>query len=313
MMGRRGARRRVRRDFRPALEGRLEERNFTSVLTPAARLLQRRAALVERFARMPRGNVSGFPADGGSAIALTDSDSERFRVTVANAGTVRAQRGTMGSVFLVLQGTQDNSEVDVTLINYPQQTRGNHQFVFPRTLWDRRINLAGVDVTNGRLGGFFGFGTANLSGAFNYPGAETIDRLAFANLLPGASIRTGGDLNTLDIHDDVTLSGANTGIFIGRDLNLFNVSGNVTLSDGAQIVIGRDVGAEVQLPKGTGLGGRGIRIMGNLTINPGSTLTIQRNVVGQIFIQGNLVGASRLLVDGSVPPGNIIVSGTITP
>ncbi len=312
MIGDRGERRRVRRAFRPTVDGKLEERNFTSSLTPAARLLQRRALLVERFARMPRGNVSSFPADGGSAIALTDSDSERFRVTVANAGTVRAQRGTMGSVFLVLQGTQDNSEVDVTIIGYPQQTQGNHKFVFPRTLWDRRINLAGVDVVNGRLGGFFGFGTANLSGPFEYRGAETLDRIALANMLPGASIRTGGDLNTLDIHDNVTLTGAGRGIFIGRDLNLMNVSGDVTITDGAQFVIGRDVGAEVQLPKGTGLGGRGIRIMGNLTIGEGSTLTIQRNVVGQIFIQGNLTGASRLIVEGAVPPGNIIVSGTIT-
>jgi hypothetical protein len=313
MLGDRNGRRRVSRAFQPALNERLEERNFTSMLTPAARALQRRANLTTQLSRIPRGTVSGFPANGGSTIALTDSDSERYHVVVANAGTVRAQPGTMGTVFLALQGTQDNTTVDITIIGYPFQRQGNHTFVFPRTLWDRRLNLAGVDVTNGRIGGFFGFSTASLSGPFINRGADAIDRIALGNLFPGASIQTAGDINTLDIHQDVDLSGAGTGIFVGRDLNLFNVAGNMTIKNGANVIIGRDIGAEAQLPKGTGLGGRGVRIIGNLTIGEGSTFTVNRNLVGQIFIQGNLDGASRLIVNGFAPPGGIIVSGTVTP
>lgn len=321
MLRDRDARRRVRRAFVPSINERLEERNFTSQLTPGARLLQRRAILIERFARMQRGFVNSFTAGGGSEVALTDIDGERYRVAVAsptnqttvqNAGTVQAARGTGGSVFLVIQGTREDTTVDVTPIGYPLVTQGNHKFVFPRKLWDRRINLAGVDVVSGKLGGFFGYQTTNLSGRLINRGTDSVDRVALAALLPDAAIETGGDLNTLDILGDADFSGTTAGMNIGRDLNAMNVGGNLTIRDGAQLIIGRDVGAEAQPPKGTGPAGRGIRVMGNLTIAEGSTLTIRRNLVGQIFVQGNLTGASRLIVEGAAAPNSVVVSGNIT-
>ena len=59
-------------------------------------------------------------------------------------------------------------------------------------------------------------------------------------------------MNTLDVLNGITLSG--TSINIGRDLNLLNVGGNISLSDGSQFNIGRNLGLVSQPPKGTGTG-----------------------------------------------------------
>ena len=47
---------------------------------------------------------------------------------------------------------------------------------------------------------------------------RAVDRIAFESLKPGASIVTGGDVNTLDVFNNLTIGGG-PGIAIGRDLN----------------------------------------------------------------------------------------------
>ena len=91
-----------------------------------------------------------------------------------------------------------------------------------------------------------------LSGPLVASGTTAIDRIAFDAILPGASITTGGDVNTLDVLNGITLTG--TKINIGRDLNLLNVGGNIDLSNGSQFNIGRNLGLVSQPPKGTGTG-----------------------------------------------------------
>ena len=60
----------------------------------------------------------------------------------------------------------------------------------------------------------------------------TIDRIAFNAIMPGASILTGGTVNTLDVYQGITLN-TGTSIQIGRDLNLLNVGGDIDLSNGS--------------------------------------------------------------------------------
>ena len=61
-------------------------------------------------------------------------------------------------------------------------------------------------------------------------------------------------MKTLDVLNGIDLSGSGTGINIGRDLNLLNVGGGITLSNGANFIIGRNLGLVSQPPKGTGTG-----------------------------------------------------------
>ena len=116
------------------------------------------------------------------------------------------------------------------------------------------MNIGQITINSGSIGGILGFQSAALSGPLVSNGPGAIDRIAFSQLLPGASITTGGDVNTLDVLTGAALSGAGTGVFIGRDLNLLNVGGDLTLSNGAVFSIGRNLGLLPQPPKGTGTG-----------------------------------------------------------
>ncbi len=157
-------------------------------------------------------------------------------------------------------------------------------------------------------------------------GTGTIDRIAFESILPGASITTGGDLNTLDVLNGADLSGAGTGIFIGRDLNLLNVGGDLQLSNGAVFSIGRNLGLTAQPPKGTGTGSNvltlnfnsitgsitaitlppavGSFIQGNVIIDTanGSSFLIGGNIFNTMYIQGGVIGFSGMLVNTATSP-----------
>lgn len=304
---------RVRRTLVPSVDGGLEQRAYTSVLTPASQLLQMRAALVAQRAAARQGHVQGFTAAGGRSRMITDVDGDRFRADALYFGVVRVQTAASGQAGIVVQGSAEYTELEIKESRPQTLPNTAHSFHYRKALRDGILKVGLIDFANGEARGVFGYGTVELTGPLNIKGTQVVDRIALLRLSPMASITTGGDLNTLDILTDVTLSGAGTGIFVGRDLNWFNVNGNVTLSDGAQIVIGRDVGLTAQAAKGTGPAGQGILIKGNLVINPGSSVVINRNIVGPIVIQGDLVGASRLIVNGNVPPGGIVVGGTVTP
>ena len=140
-------------------------------------------------------------------------------------------------------------------------------------------------------------------------------------------------MNTLDVLNGANLSGAGTGIFIGRDLNLLNVGGNLTLSNGAVFSIGRNLGLVSQPPKGTGTGSNvlllnfnqprrtprspchcrrvGSFIQGNVVINPGSEFLIGENIVNPMYIEGGINGTSRLMVNAGTPPASPRVRPTL--
>jgi hypothetical protein len=137
-------------------------------------------------------------------------------------------------------------------------------------------------------------------------------------IMPGASIQTGGDLNTLDVLTNLTLNGGTDIIKIGRDLNLLNVGGNITLSGGSKIQIGRDLGLVLQPPKGTGTGTNVLSlnvplvgptasptqqqavipvstyIQGDVTINATSEFRVVHKVDSQMYMGGLLSGNGKL-------------------
>lgn len=306
-------RRRPRRAFAPSLQERLEDRNFTSTLTPASTLLAARASVIAARAAGRGGHVQAFTTSGGRGREVTDVDNERFRVQALYNGAVRVQTAASGQAGIVVQGSSDHTEIEIRPSQRPHVDQKAHTFGTYRPYADGVLKIGQLDFSNGLAKGVFGYRTADLYGPLRAAGTSVVDRIALNRMAPGATIQTGSDLNTLDIYTDVNLSGANTGIYVGRDLNAFNVNGDVTLSNGANIVVGRDVGAFAQAAQGTGPGGKGIVIKGNMTINPGSQFIIERNVSGPIVIYGNLVGASRITVKGGIVSGGIQVAGTITP
>ena len=113
--------------------------------------------------------------------------------------------------------------------------------------------------------------------------------------MPGASIQTGGDLNTLDVLTNLTLNG-------GTDI----------------IKIGRDLGLVLQPPKGTGTGTNVLSlnvplvgttasptqqqavipvstyIQGDVTINATSEFRVVHKVDRQMYMEGLLSGDGKL-------------------
>jgi hypothetical protein len=110
----------------------------------------------------------------------------------------------------------------------------------------------------------------------------------------------------------ITLTG--TDINIGRDLNLLNVGGNISLSDGSEFNIGRNLGLVSQPPKGTGTGTNVLSL--NFTSVSNSIVNVTIPAVGS-YIQGDVIidPASSFNI-GTNSQGNIVntmyVEGTTT-
>lgn len=307
--------------------------NLVLPVGAGAAILQTRAVLAQRLGIGSRGVVSGFTTDSGRAITLTDTDGERYRVRVLNGGTVRAQPMPGGRVGLIVQGTGPNSELEIIRINsFIPFRQSAHQFSFRQAFQNQMLDVGLIEVATGEIRGVFGFGTTNLSGPLNIGDGTgqtgTVDRIALKSLSPGASIRVDGTLNTLDVLEGVEMGGATGGIFVGRDLNAFNVLGGpLVLRDNASIRIGRDLGLQAQGPDGTGPGGQGLRVAGDLTINPGSVFFINRNLGAQVgldagtnqiqltngefSIRGFFNGTSRLGVGGSIFANLDFIGGAV--
>ena len=148
-------------------------------------------------------------------------------------GTVRAYPMSGGRVGIIVDGSTQNTELAINPLGEPQKTGFAHSFAYGESNRSHVLNVGQITINSGEIGAVLGFQDTELSGPLVSNGTGAIDRIAFESLLPGASITTGGDVNTLDILNGADLSGAGTGVFIGRDLNLLNVGGTLDLSDGA--------------------------------------------------------------------------------
>jgi len=299
---RKDTRRADRRALKPTLDGRLEARVVLSTLSAFAH------AHVNAHAHGPRTPVPTqiLTGAGGRKVRVGMSDGEYFDASISNGGTIRARRLPGGRVALNVFGSTLQSELVIEPVAKPARKGLAHQYAPNYGQFTHVLNVGAINIKSGTIGKVLGYRTVDLSGPLTIPnGPDTpVDRIAFYNLLPGASISTGGDVNTLDVYNNADLSGDGTGINIGRDLNWYYSTGNLSLSNGANFVVGRDIGLAPQASKGTDPGGQGALILGNVSIDTSSSLVIGRNLAATFLVDGNFSGAAQVYVGGTTTGGS---------
>lgn len=307
---RKDTRRADRRALKPTLDDKLETRVVLSTFSAFSH--------VHTLAHPTREPVPNqiLTAAGGRKVRIGMTNGEYFDASLTNGGTIRARRLPGGRVALNVRGSTVQSELVIEPVAKPARPGLAHQFAPNYGNFTHVLNVGAINIQSGTIGKILGYRTVDLSGPVtidNDPNTP-IDRIAFYNLLPGASITTGSDLNTLDIYNDADLSGVGTGINIGRDLNWFYSTGNLNVSDGATFTVGRDVGLTAQASKGTDPGGQGALIVGNVTVDPSSTFVIGRNLAAPFRVDGNFTGVDQVTVGGTVTgSAGFVVLGTQTP
>ena len=234
-------------------------------------------------------------------------------------GTIRAYAMSGGRVGLIVDGTTNQTELDISPYPFHQRKGYAHSFSYGQTNQSHVLNVGQITVNSGVIAAINGFHTADLSGPLVVSGTQAVDRLSFDALLPGASIQTGGDLNTLDVLNGVNLN-SGPGIVIGRDLNLINVGQDLNLSNGASLRVGRFIGLTPQPAKGTATGanflavnqallGTGIStvvpslsafIQGNMIIGPGSVFSATNGIANSSLVNGSILSPSVFLINGAL-------------
>jgi hypothetical protein len=237
-------------------------------------------------------------------------------------GTVRAYAMPGGRVGIIVDGSTQNTELTINPLGQRQYKGYAHSFAYGEATRYHLLNIGQLTVTSGQIGAIEGFQTAMLSGPLTVPGTVSVNRIAFEAILPGASITTGGDLQTLDVLTNMDLSGPGTGVNIGRDLNLLNVGTGITVSNDANFLIGRNLGLVPQPPKGTGTGTNilslnftnvsnsiitvsippvGSFIQGNVAVAPGSVFAMGGVIYNTMYVEGSVTGYSRIFVQYGTP------------
>jgi hypothetical protein len=301
-------------------------------------------------AKVPRGNgIATEVAHGGASVIIATPDGSRFIVQVTqfiptpggsegstspNAqnpiqgavpgsssstgaivpvqplGTVRAYGMSGGRVGIIIDGSTIQTEVDISDYPFHQRKGYAHSFAYGQANQTHILNIGQITVNSGVISAINGFHTADLSGPLTISSTQPVDRLSFNALLPGASITTGGDVNTLDILNGVDLD-SGSGITVGRDLNLLNVGQNLDLSNGASLTVGRFLGLVPQPAKGTSTGANFLATTQALVGTGTSTVVPSLSA----YIQGNVnVGAGSVIsVTNGIPNTTIVnTSGQIT-
>ena len=276
-----------RHAFQPSLDGRLESRKLMA------------AAITSRVAY------------GGQLSLIKDTDGERYGVLITGGGVVHAKPMSGGRVELIVLGSTDLSVLSINPYVPPRVKGLAHTFPVKYAHQDGLLHIGSILIESGKISEIDGYHTADLSGPINISGNGVVNRIAFQSLKPGAMIATSPDttLNTLDVLNNIDLSGG-PGIALGRDLNSFSVGGNLTLSGGSSIVVGRDLGLMPQAAQGTGPGTQGALVQGNVVINDGSTLTIQRTLQGIFLVNGTFTGSNNVQI--SFGGNNLVARGGFT-
>ena len=249
-------------------------------------------------------------ASGGMGTLIQDVDGELWTAYLDDpldkrspAGTIRAFPDTGGRVKLVVDGTTENTELDIE--PYPRIRPRNQAHAFSAQLGrqDKALGVSSIEITSGKINSILGYRTVNLSGKITIAGDNPVSRIALNSIQPGASIITGGDLNTLNVYNSAVFDGPG-GISVGRDLNWMTVYGNLEFRNGANLLVGRDIGLNLQPDKGTSTGGKGALINGNMYISAGSSMQVGRSLDYPFLIQGRLDGANHI----TIPSGGSYLS-----
>ncbi len=236
-------------------------------------------------------------------------------------GTVRVYAMPNGEVGIIVDGSTKNTELTINPLPHPIPKGYAHSYAYGMSGETHILNIGQITVNSGEIGAIDGFQTANLSGPLVVSGTATVDRISFDALLPGASIKIGGDLNTLDVLNGVQLTSGHS-IDIGRDLNLINVGQNLDLSGGGSIHVHRFLGTTPQPPKGTATGSNFLSLnqslvgTGTSTIVPSLAGYIQGNIMlganGKFTVVGGIVESTPVTTTAESAPNVVLVNGMVT-
>ena len=287
-------RKRDRRAFRPGMDGQadqaLESRFMLSTASVSIQTLP--------LGPVPLGNTTQIQARvafGGKIAKIRDTDLELYNVDLLGNGRIRAMPMSGGRVELIVDGSDANTIIAVDPVGRKFHKGTAHIFPPRAALGDNLLHIGAIKVTSGKIGQILAYQTADLSGPITVVGTAPVDRIAFFSYKPGASIVTGGDLNTLDSFNNLSLGGG-PGIAIGRDLNWMFVGGNLSIGAGSSFVVNRDIGLATQPAKGTDTGGVGAHIEGNLTIQPTGSFVVGRSIQNLFLIDGAFIGFNHAQV-----------------
>ncbi len=304
-------------------------------------------------ARIPRGvGIATQVARGGASAIIATPDGSRFIIQVtqfiptpggsqgaspnaqnaiqgttpgANSpvqplGTVRAYGMSGGRVGIIIDGSTNQTEVDISPYPFHMRKGYAHSFAYGQANESHILNIGQITVNSGIIAAINGFHSANLSGPLVISSTQPVDRLSFNAIRPGASITTGGDLNTLDVLTGITLDTA-PGIVIGRDLNLLNVGQNIALSNGGSITVKRFLGLVPQPAKGTATGANFLATIQSLVGTGTSTIvpSLSAYVQGNVFIgDGSVISVGNGIPNTSIPgagaqaaPSILLINGSL--
>lgn len=318
------------RSFRPCVvHETLEERALMAVTVlqqPAIQSQFPRAVSsnpnAKNFVRMGNGYTSihirsrkvvSYTASGGMATLIQDIDGEKWVAWLNDpmqrnlpAGTIRAIPDSGGRVKLLVDGTNENTELIVEPFTPMRPRNQSHQFAAQLGRQDKLLHVSDIMISSGKIGSILGYRTFDLSGTVSIPGDVGVWRIAVNSIEPGASIITGGDLNSLNVYNSAVFDGG-TGLKVGRDLNWMTINGNLEFRNGAQMIVGRDIGLNPQPDKGTSPGGQGAYVGGNTYIAPTSTLQVGRALDAVFLTQGRFDGINHVAIPAG--GGNLIAYG----
>lgn len=305
-----------RRSFQPSLaDDRLESR----------RLLSRNGIPV------PQAYVTGYTVDRGRGAIIILPTGETFKVKatdspfLANGGPTVRFRPYRGQVDLFVYGSTVNTALEIDPQPHPPNLKlpkhsdaayyaRQHEFPLGTVKDTGILPIHNIVVKTGRIGAIYAYRTADLYGSIVSTDTTPIQRIALADIQPGASISAGGDINILDVYNNATF--ANGGyLAVGRDLNWFNVGNSVTIGPGSAIGVSRDIGLSAQPPNGTDPGGQGGLIGGNLAIAPGGRFLIGRSLDAPFNVIGSTSGAAGIafLAGANHGQNNFTSRGGFTP
>ena len=155
------------------------------------------------IAEGPNGQAGN--ASSATATSLVSQQNGNYPQPI---GTVRAYAMPGGRVGIIVDGSTANTDLTINPLGQPQKKGFAQSFAYGEAGRVHLLNIGQLTVTSGQIGAIEGFQDAELSGPLTVAGTSPIDRIAFDAILPGASITTGGDVQTLDVLNNIDLSGS---------------------------------------------------------------------------------------------------------
>ena len=216
-------------------------------------------------------------AAGGQAVVITNTNGQQFYVSVTH-GTVQATPASGGP------DQPDCGRVDtVTYLEInqiiPMHSPKEGAHTFNSTLGQMASSTSPRSrSTTGTIISIEGYHDAVLSGPMRVSSTSTgqPDRL-HSRSSRAARSASAATLDTLDILNDADFS-KSTGLSVGQDLNWFDLGGNLTFENGANMIVGRDLGLSRRSAKGSGNAGQGLFVNGNFTVSAQQSVAIGRNL-----------------------------------